>query len=441
MPRDLQFQIVSVLAVEFSHISKSYPIYAKPGDRLKELATFQRHSFHEDYWALRDVTFSVQKGETFCVIGENGCGKSTLLQICAGILSPTSGTAQVTGRVAALLELGSGFNPEFSGRENVYLNAAILGLSKKEMDRKFPDIAEFAEIGEFIDQPVKTYSSGMSVRLAFAVAIHVDPEILLVDEALSVGDVYFRQRCLRKVHELRSRGVTILFVSHAMAEVKQLGDRAMWLDHGNLMALGTTDRVVSQFVAAMAAKDARYQEIDAQHHPYASVDVPAELIEGIPNVDQRSGDGSAQVLGIQVCDANGRRLHLVESDSTLVVRVSVRATRTIDKPIVGVLFRNELGLDFAGVNTTNDGHPLPPLLAGETCTVDFYVEMPTLYTASLSFSPAVSNGTLHQYTVCDFVENAVVLEMVPPEGQLYGPSRFPCRIEVNARIGAGTPAL
>ncbi|HLH31991.1 MAG TPA: ABC transporter ATP-binding protein, partial [Terriglobia bacterium] len=247
-------------AVEFSRVSKSYSIYASPGDRLKELATFNQRSFHRDYWALRDISFEVERGETFCIVGENGCGKSTLLQICAGILQPTSGTALVNGRVAALLELGSGFNPEFSGRDNVYLNGAILGLSAKEMDKRFAEIEAFAEIGDFIHQPVKTYSSGMTVRLAFAVAIHLDPEILLVDEALSVGDVYFRQRCMRKVHELRSRGVTILFVSHSTGDVKAIGDRAMWLDHGRMVAIGQTDIVVSKYLAAMAEKDASYQE-------------------------------------------------------------------------------------------------------------------------------------------------------------------------------------
>jgi len=205
---------VDAPAIEFSQVSKSYSIYSTPGDRLKEFATFHRRSFHRDYWALRDVTFDVRRGETFCIIGENGCGKSTLLQVCAGISQPTSGTAVTQGRIAALLELGSGFNLEFSGRDNVYLNGAILGLSAKEIDDKYSDIAEFAEIGDFINQPVKTYSSGMIVRLAFAVAINVDPEILLVDEALSVGDVYFRQRCMRKVHELRARGVTKIGRAH-----------------------------------------------------------------------------------------------------------------------------------------------------------------------------------------------------------------------------------
>ncbi len=428
-------------AVEFLNVSKSYPIYAAPGDRLKELATFHQRRYHHDYWALRDLSFAVARGETFCIVGENGCGKSTLLQICAGILQPSSGAVHVHGRVAALLELGAGFNPEFTGRQNVYLNAAILGLTAKQIDRKFEEIEEFAEIGEFIDQPVKTYSSGMVVRLAFAVAINVDPEILLVDEALSVGDVYFRQRCLRKVHELRSQGVTILFVSHATAEVKSLGDRALWLDHGKPMALGETDSVVSQYLAAMAAKDAHYCEVDLQHHPPAATEAPVEVIEGIPHVDRRSGDGRAQIIGISVCDTSGKPLHTVEPDTTVVIRISARSKTRLDQPIVGVLFRNQLGVDFAGANTTSEGRALPPLLPGETCTVDFYVDIPTLYSSSLSFCPAISNGTLDRFVICDFIENAVVLEMSLPEGPLYGHFRFPCRVHVNSRLGVGAANL
>jgi len=428
-------------AVEFLNVSKSYPIYAAPGDRLKELATFNQRRYHHDYWALRDLSFEVQRGETFCIVGENGCGKSTLLQICAGILQPSSGTVHVHGRVAALLELGAGFNPEFTGRQNVYLNAAILGLTAKQIDRKFEEITEFAEIGEFMDQPVKTFSSGMVVRLAFAVAINVDPEILLVDEALSVGDVYFRQRCMRKVHELRSQGVTILFVSHATAEVKSLGDRALWLDHGKPMALGETDTVVSQYLAAMAAKDAHYCEVDLQHHPPTALETPFEVIEGIPFVDRRSGDGRAEIIGISVCDTSGRPLHTVEPDTTVVVRISARTKTTLDQPIIGVLFRNQLGVDFAGANTISEGHPLPPLAPGETCTVDFYVDIPTLYTTSLSFCPAISNGTLEKFVICDFIENAVVMEMALPEGPLYGHFRFPCRVQVNSRIGAGAATV
>src|SRR5579864_8253847 len=245
-------------AIRFDNVSKSYPIYESPGDRLKELVTFNRMEFHRNFWALHEVNFEIGRGETFCVIGENGSGKSTLLQLVARILQPSSGTVEVNGRVSALLELGAGFNPEFTGRDNVYLNGAILGLSTREVTERYKHIEEFAEIGDFINRPVKTYSSGMVVRLAFAVAINVDPEILLVDEALAVGDVYFRQRCMRKVHELRSQKVTILFVSHAMSDVKAVGDRVMWLDGGRVVEIGAPESVVSKYLAAMVEKDTAY---------------------------------------------------------------------------------------------------------------------------------------------------------------------------------------
>lgn len=424
-------------AVEFSNVSKSYSIYAAPRDRLKELATFQTRRFHTEFWALRDVSFEVQRGETFCVVGENGSGKSTLLQICAGILAPTSGAAIAHGRVAALLELGSGFNPEFSGKDNVYLNGAILGLSSKEMDRRFPDIEAFAEIGDFINQPVKTYSSGMAVRLAFAVAIHVDPEILLVDEALAVGDVYFRQRCMRKVHELRARGVTILFVSHATGDVKALGDRAMWLEKGVVKALGRTDLVVAQYLAAMSEKDRVYQAHEVPAGEARSLQAPEEIIEEIPNVDHRFGDGKAEIIGITVLDAEGSRVSSLKPDSTIVVRISVRAKGNLDRPIVGFMFRNHLGVDFAGTNTARERQDLAPMIAGDVCTVDFYLDLPALYASSFSFSPAIANGSLEHYSMCDWIDNAVVLQMERSGQPMYGQFHLDCRIKVNTKVGSG----
>ena len=223
-------------AVEFEHVSKRYAIYNSPADRLKEFATFTRLSFHRDFEALRDVTFEIRRGEVFCIIGENGSGKSTSLQLMAGILQPSAGEVRVNGRVAALLELGAGFNPEFTGRENARLYCSILGLTARQIAERAGAIEAFAEINAFIDHPVRTYSSGMLVRLAFACAIHTNPEILIVDEALAVGDARFRQKCMRRVQELRSSGVTIIFVSHAIAEVKSIGERVLWLDRGQIAA-------------------------------------------------------------------------------------------------------------------------------------------------------------------------------------------------------------
>jgi len=421
-------------AIEFSHVSKSYSIYQTPQDRLKELATLNTRRFHTDYWALRDITFEVPRGETFCIVGENGCGKSTLLQICAGILQPTEGESRVQGRVSALLELGSGFNPEFSGKDNIYLNGAILGFSTKEMDARYREIEAFSEIGDFINQPVKTYSSGMVVRLAFAVAIHVDPEILLVDEALAVGDIYFRQRCMRKVHELRARGVTILFVSHATGDVKALGDRVMWLDKGRLQAIGNTDVVVSKYLAAMADKDATYQAHEALTHARPHYAGPEEIVEGIPNIDHRFGDNRAEILGIAVMNPEGRRLSSLTPNSTIVVRITVRAKSNLDRPIVGFMFRNHLGVDFAGTNTAREGCELPPLLIGELATIDFHLDVPALYASQFSFSPAIANGTLEHYIICDWIDNAIALQMEKSPDSIYGVMHLPCRVQVNQKL-------
>jgi ABC-type polysaccharide/polyol phosphate transport system ATPase subunit len=425
-----------VHSVEFHDVSKSYPIYASPGDRLKELATLNRLRRHRDFWALRDVTFAVRRGETFCVIGENGAGKSTLLQMVAGILSPTAGVVNVNGRVSALLELGSGFNPEFTGRDNVYMNGAIVGFSSQEIDRRYKEIEDFAEIGEFIDQPVKTYSSGMVVRLAFAVAIHVDPEILLVDEALAVGDMYFRQRCMRKVHELRARGITILFVSHAIGDVKAIGDRSLWLDQGRVRELGDTDLVAAKYLAAMVEKDSAY--LTLQERPsrkrVGGRSLPPEVVDHIPNVDHRHGDGKAEVIGIAILDPHGRPLQLLEPSSTIVVRISVRAKEEVSLPIVGFMLRNHLGMDFSGTNTARLGFELPPMERDDVYTVDFHLQVPELYPSAFSFTPAIADGTLASYKTCDWIDNAITLQMGHGDGQIYGYMHFPCRVEVNSRL-------
>jgi lipopolysaccharide transport system ATP-binding protein len=434
-------QAISMSHVEFQDVSKSYPIYDSPGDRLKELITPRRYQFHRDFWALRDISFEIRPGETFCIVGENGSGKSTLLQMVAGILAPSSGVVSVTGRVSALLELGSGFNPEFSGRDNVYLNGSILGLSTKQIDARFREIEEFAEIGDFIHQPVKTYSSGMAVRLAFAVAINVDPEILLVDEALAVGDIYFRQRCMRKVHELRMRGVTILFVSHSTGDVKAIADRVLWLDRGRMVDIGDPEPVISKYLGAMVEKDSAYLTLkQPAGKPAAGPTQAPEIVESIPNVDHRYGDGRAEVIGIAVLDPYGKPVHVLEPLAGVVVRISVRAKEAIALPIVGFMMRNHLGMDFSGTNTSREGYELAAMAAGDVYTVDFHLDLPELYPQSFAFSPAIADGTLLGYKMCDWIDNAIALQMGHSEGQIYGYLRVPCRVEVNARLGGQAPA-
>lgn len=412
-------------AVEFEHVSKSYAVYESPADRLMELATFGAASRHRDFHALTDLTFSVGRGEVFCIIGENGSGKSTTLQLVAKIFQPTAGEVRVNGRVSALLELGSGFNPEFTGRENVYMNGAILGLSKKDLDRRYSAIEAFAEIGNFIEEPVRTYSSGMAVRLAFSVAIHVDPEILVVDEALAVGDAWFRQRCMRRINEMRDRGVTIIFVSHSVTDIHAIGDRALWLEHGRARAMGDASSVVAQYLAAVAGDDTAAEPKVASSRALPVSAIP--LVESIPNIDHRAGDGSAEILGIALLDEFGDPLRLMLPRSVILVRISVRARHDLPRPDIGVRMRNHLGLDFAATSAAREGHMPGPMKAGDALTADFQFEIPELYPGAFSFSPWLENAGV----VCDAIDNAITVQMARGEGPVYGYVQVPCRIEVN----------
>jgi len=416
-----------VTAVEFEHVSKSYPIYERPTDRLRELLTLGKSAFHRDFKALQDVSFSVRRGEVFCIVGENGSGKSTALQIVAGILHPSSGTVQVAGRVAALLELGAGFNQEFSGRDNVYLNGSIMGLSKREIDQRYRQIEDFAEIGKFIDQPLKTYSSGMVVRLAFAVAIHLDPEVLIVDEALAVGDTYFRHRCMRKVHELRARGVTIIFVSHSPADIQAIGDRVLWLEHGRAVAIGEADQILPRYLSAMSEKEGRYHPPAAPASGIAAVPrATVKVADSIPNIDHRYGNGKAEILGIAVLNEYEDPVHLMMPGSRTVIRTSVRANDQLVRPVVGFLMRNHLGCDFAETSTLSEDRNLKALEPGKTCTVDFELDLPEFYPAAFSFSPSISD----RGEICDWIDNAVTVQMGRGEGQVYGCVQIPTRIEM-----------
>ena len=423
-------------ALAFDSVSKSYAIYRSPIDRFKELASFHHRNCHYDFWALRDVSFEVPRGSIFCLIGENGSGKSTALQLAAGILEPTRGTVRASGRVGALLELGAGFDPEFSGRDNVRLSATLMGLSSAEVDRRYPDIIRFAEIGEFVDRPVNTYSSGMLVRLAFAVAIHTDPEILLVDEALAVGDYYFRQRCLRKIHEMRSRQVTIVLVSHSMADIKAIGEQAVWLEEGRVKAIGQADEVVTFYLSRMAEKEAVHSgTMAASGNGRAKAAPIPRTVEGLLNIDARRGNGSAEIIGMAALDAEGRTASLMEAQQPLALRVSFRANEPLAKPNVALTMRNHIGLEFAVFDATLDGLELPPMKPCEMRTVDFLLDVPELYPGNFSFSPAVTAGPPGRAEVCDQVDNALTLQMTHTGKPVYGYVRIPCQVFLNARFG------
>jgi lipopolysaccharide transport system ATP-binding protein len=277
----------------------------------------------------------------------------------------------------------------------------------------------------------------MAVRLAFAVAIHVDPEILLVDEALAVGDIYFRQRCMRKVHELRSKGVTILFVSHSMGDVKAIGDRCLWLENGSIRELGETDTVVSKYLGAMAAKDSAYMGSAPPPEVVTTsgnLPAPPEVATAIPNVDHRHGDGRAEVTGIALYDEFGNELRILSPATRVIVRISVVAKADLALPNVGFMLRNHLGVDFAGTNTAREAHQLPAMTSGDRLTVDFHLDIPELYPSEFSFSPAIADGTLTSYTICDWIDNAIAVQMGHADNTIYGYMHLPCRVEVNARL-------
>jgi len=344
--------------VSLNNVSKVYQLYRRPVDRLHELLPFASGPKHTEFWALRNVTLKVEPGEVLGIVGPNGSGKSTLLQIVSGIIQPTSGRVYTKGRIAALLELGAGFNPEFTGRENVYMNGEILGLSRKQVDEAFPSIEAFAEIGEYMDRPVREYSSGMYVRLAFSTAIHVDPEILIVDEALSVGDAIFASRCIRKFEELKKKGITVLFVSHDLGLVKRLCHRAVLMLNGSIVSEGNPNDVVNQYVG-LVHEYQRTKQIEPETGP-ASI-----------SSSFRHGDGTSRILDLRLINSKGETATSIRCGETATVRIRARFYRDCDNPVVGLLIRNRLGMDIFGTNTRIEQQELGFFRAGEELLLDF----------------------------------------------------------------------
>ena len=422
-------------------VSKCFRIYRRPSDHLKELLTFGRRQYYEPFWAVKDVDVAVDRGCCLGIIGENGSGKSTLLRIIAGVVRPTSGDIAVRGRVSALLELGAGFNPLFTGRENIYLYASILGFSDAQTRERIPAIEKFAEIGDFVDRPVKTYSSGMFVRLAFAVAIHMDPDVLIVDEALSVGDIFFQQRCIRRIQQLKREGVTILFVSHDLETVRSLADRTIWMEHGLVHLEGKTDDVVAKYLAAMIMRGRKEMRADEPvGRPLVSpsaLDLAEDALERIPsflehlpNVDHRYGNGKARVQGIGVYGREGHPASGVAQGERVCLRISIEFRQDVAQPNVGFMMRNRLGEDVTGTNVLFEGERLTAARAGDRLSVDFVMDLPFLHAGFYHFSPAVADGTLDQYEMCDWVENACAIEILQ-RTTTHGHLRIPVQVRVK----------
>lgn len=363
------------IAISLKNISKCYKRYARPVDKLKEiLLRGQNHA--QEFWALRDINLEIPKGETTGIIGQNGSGKSTLLQIIAGTLTPTTGEVWVNGRVSALLELGSGFNPEFTGRQNVFFNGQILGLSKEQIEAKFDDIAAFAEIGDFIEHPVKTYSSGMVVRLAFAVIANTEPSILIVDEALAVGDARFQARCMKRIREMKEQGVTILFVSHDSSSVKMLCKTAVLMNHGRVLEIGKPKEVVNHYIALLSTEKTenynssvsdKENEVIRQNESHDNFVVEEPQRKAL----HRHGNQLAIINSVTIADLDNQEISKVETGSIFQIVVCLQAKGELSDLVVGISLRNLMGLVIYGTNTYLMNVKLPKLTAGQKLTVSF----------------------------------------------------------------------
>ncbi len=371
------------LAISVQGVSKIYKLYDKPIDRLKEAVSLTHKSYHRDFFALSDISFEVKRGETVGIIGTNGSGKSTILKIITGVLSPTTGTAEVSGNISALLELGAGFNSEYTGLENIYMNGTMMGFSRQEMERRMDDILRFADIGDFVNQPVKTYSSGMFVRLAFALAINVDPEILIVDEALSVGDVFFQAKCYRRMEEMMKNGTTILMVSHDMGSIIKYCDKVVLLNRGHFVAQGEAGKMVDLYKKILANQTDELAEALIEQKKEA-LGLPVEAAVSDKRMKDRMnlnpevqeyGDGRASFEDFGTLDARGNVTNLLLKGEIFTIRERVRFHAPIENPIFTYTLRDKKGTDITGTNTLFEGTEINPVKDGDVYTVSFRQKM------------------------------------------------------------------
>jgi len=406
------------IAVSAQKLSKMYLLYNKPVDRLKQsLFKYFGKDYARVFWALHDVSFSVKRGQAFGIIGRNGSGKSTLLQIVAGTLQPTGGDFQANGRLAAILELGAGFNVEFSGRENIYINGATLGISEKQMRKHIDEIIDFAHIGEFIDQPVKFYSSGMFVRLAFAIATSIDPDILLVDEALAVGDAGFVIKCMNRMKQMREKGCTIVLVTHDVQTVRSFCDEAMWLHEGRTEALGKPAEITGRYLQYLFEEQKKTEtstgqpKIDYSSHTNTEVGLLHRL--DMRNDLVRWGSGEIQVEAFSIGSEGEFGQVVFEYGQMIQVDFIARATRTIPSTAIGfgIAFRNTKGLDIITCTTYEQDIQIPPLREGQVVHLCFTLEN-ILAPGSYALVINAEARDQAQATYFDFIENATIFTVV-----------------------------
>jgi ABC-type polysaccharide/polyol phosphate transport system ATPase subunit len=442
------------VAISLKSVSKCFKRYDRPVDRLKEIL-LPGKSRSSEFWALRDIELEVTRGETLGIIGQNGSGKSTLLQIIAGTLTPTTGQVQVNGRVSALLELGSGFNPEFTGRQNVFFNGRLLGLSQREIEERFDEIAGFADIRDFLDQPVKTYSSGMFVRLAFAVAVNVEPEILIVDEALAVGDMLFQSKCMTRMRRMIDTGVTVLFVSHDTSSVKSLCQRCAFLEKGHMRKLGKASEVVASYVGiihqsmnqelkkqvetleskAFLQNNKDYEISESENFQHAietGIHVSTTKAVQFPDSAHRYGDGGAKILDVKLLNNQGYPTAELDFKEDFTIQVSILFEKDFPTFCFGYLIRDVKGIDLIGTTTVVEKNDLPSTKPGDVYVAE--IKVPNvlnsgIYTLTFAVEqPVVLN---QQHVFLDWIDNAVVFKINNPEDAL---DRFTSRVYIASEI-------
>lgn len=425
----------SNISISVEHLAKAYRLYHVPIDRLKEVVHPLRKKYFREFHALNDVNFEVRRGDTLGIIGRNGSGKSTLLKIIAGVLTPTSGNVEVNGKVSALLELGTGFNPELTGIENVYFSGTIMGFSKGEMDAKVDDILSFADIGKFIYQPVKTYSSGMFVRLAFAVAINVDPEILIIDEALSVGDMRFSMKCLRKMKDLIGRGTSAIFVSHDMVSVMNFCREVVWLHDGRIFQKGNPKRITTNYANFMTygflppemnrqekapdSDDDEYRPTSQLFDASAGGDSDPKLIEKLEKLNWTDlsslpgiGEGGAVIRRIAICTAESGGSQVVfAGGEQCEVLLDLQTSCRLSSPIVCADFRDRKGNLIFGLNTYFVGPIMPEIGAGKRVVISFRFKMPLLLNGEYSIAVALADGSPESHVQHHIVNEALIVNL------------------------------
>ncbi|MFQ1913959.1 ABC transporter ATP-binding protein [Aeromonas veronii] len=423
-------------AIQVKSLGKCFFVYSQPIDRLKQFIFPKlglKRKYYNEFWAVNNINLNIKRGETVAIIGRNGSGKSTLLQLICETLQPTTGSVHVNGRIAALLELGSGFNPEFTGRENVYLNASIYGLTTEQIDERFESIAQFADIGDFIEQPVKTYSSGMYVRLAFAVIAHVDADVLVIDEALAVGDAVFTQKCMRFIRAFQKKG-TLLFVSHDMSSVQNLCEKALWINKGNKVSYGSSKEIAEQYLeytlqeiygeenritnikkAPLENKSIDKNATDADANNISSPVVDYKSVYTfIDNIADSGGwkSGMAEILGLTISNLSNKD-EIFKGGELVKLRIQAKAHVDMDAPILGFLVKDKLGQFLFGENTLplTDKNPCS-FKKGDVFFGEFEFELPMLPNGDYAITCSVANGDLHNNIQHHHLHDAVFIKVL-----------------------------